>query len=738
MMKKLLSTFMVLMVSINSWAKDYYVSVDGKDSNAGTLASPFKTIQKAANVLSPGDTCYILEGIYRENVIVKDSNVTFKNYNNDKVVVSGADVVKNWTLYKNGIYSAPYPGSKRPFTMLFLDGKRQEMARWPDNKTGEMMDPEDKNTGYEDCQVFQTKSGVTGRRVLFPNLSGFPTDFFKGGIFRGINGKKWINPTGTITGSRGKELTVDAITEGWIENSPKIYTDDGKGFGFIFHLNALDREGEWFQQDNKVYFKPAAGKNPNDLLIATKNRDWAFQIEDKSGVVIDGIRVHAASIEINNSNGCQVINSSVQYLAPFLTRGGFGVAHSQLGGLYIKGNNNIIKNCYIAHSWGHGIFLDGGNNNTIENCHLEDLGWIAQFTSSIQNDSNQNTKITRCTLGATGRFHIRTNEGKIDITYNDLYDCMKMGQDAGSIQCTNGSAWGIPVDMKGSEIAFNRIHDSNTLTDGDKEFVLALYLEGCYNYTVHHNLIYNFKTDVVEDGTFAYLGPRQTKIMDCYFYNNTVWNMDWGIRLWNRDKKGFIENVRFWNNIIDTKAKDGKENKIYDDINFQNNYRSETGNGNSLFVDASKGDYRLKAGVRPIDAGRNINNITTDVNGTPDIGAIEFGKTFPEVGSNIDVDSFNIEVVETDPTLSNPDIIKTIEESRSRSIYVDVMPNPIEKKELKFTQKGNTNFEIYNSQGALVKVIETVADDNTIDVSNLSLGVYLLKTDQRVVKFIIE
>ncbi len=738
MMKKLLPALMIFMVSINSWSKDYYVSIDGKDSNAGTLASPFKTIQKAANVLSSGDTCYILEGIYRENVIVKEGNVTFKNYNNDKVVVSGGDIVENWTLYKDGIYSAPFPGAETEYTMLFLDGKRQEMARWPDNKTGEMMDPEDKNTGYEDCQVFQTKKGVTGRRVLFPNLSGFPTDFFKGGIFRGINGKKWINPMGTITGSKGKELTVDAITQGWIDNSSKIYTDNGKGFGFIFHLNALDREGEWFQKDNKVYFKPAKDINPNSLLISTKNRKWAFQIKDMSGVIIDGIQIHAASIEMKKANNCQVLNSSVQYLWPFLTRAKYAVSKTEQGGIYVNGNNNTFKNCYIAHSWGHGLFLDGGSGNTIENCHLEDLGWIAQFTSSIQNNANEGTTIKRCTLGATGRFHIRTNAGKIDITYNDLYDCMKMGQDAGSIQCTNGGNWGVPVNMKGSEIAFNRIHDSNTLTDGNKEFVLALYLEGCYNYTVHHNLIYNFKTDVVEDGTFAYLGPRQSKIQDCYFYNNTIWNMNWGVRLWNRDDKGAIENVRFWNNIIDTKANDDDEDRIYKDLNFQNNYRSETGNGNSLFVEASTGDYRLKAGTGPIDSGRNIDDITTDVNGTPDIGAIEFGKTFPEVGSDIDVNSFNNEFVETDPTLSNPDIIKTIEESRSRSIYVDVMPNPIEKKKLHFTQKGNTNFEIYNIQGALVKVIETVADDNTIDVSNLSLGVYLLKTDQRTVKFIIE
>lgn len=43
---------------------NYYVSPDGNDSNAGTSDSPFKTIQKAADVVNPGDTVIIRDGIY--------------------------------------------------------------------------------------------------------------------------------------------------------------------------------------------------------------------------------------------------------------------------------------------------------------------------------------------------------------------------------------------------------------------------------------------------------------------------------------------------------------------------------------------------------------------------------------------------------------------------------------------------------------------------------------------------
>ncbi|MDO6759464.1 right-handed parallel beta-helix repeat-containing protein [Tamlana sp. 2_MG-2023] len=638
----LLLLFIMLTQALS--ATEYYVSKNGADSNNGSINNPFKTIQKAADIMVSGDICYIKRGVYREQVTVKTNNITFINFENDKVVITGADLVTGWVVSSQGarIYETNFTGSESDYTMLFIDGERQGMARWPNNLGDEMMMPEDKTTGYEDCQVFTGVEGQKSRQVKFPNMSGFADDFFKGGIFRGINGKKWINPMGTITASSGINLTVDAITDGWIDNSEKIFTDSGKGFGFIFHLNALDREGEWFQTNNKIYLMPPAGKNPNDLQISIKNRKWGFVLNNRNNITIKGISIHAASINMDNTDNARIEDCSIQYLQSFLTRSGYGVSKLQ-GGVYVNGDNNTIKNCYVAHSWGHGIYVDGGNNNKIEGTRIEDIGWIAQFTSSLQNYAD-GTIVTNSTFGSTGRFHIRTN-GQINITYNDLYDCMKMGQDAGSIQCTNGSDWGVPLDMKGSEIAYNRIHDSNTLTDGKKEFVLALYLEGCYNYTVHHNLIYNFITDEVPDGTFAYLGPRKAKITDCFYYNNTVWNVDWAVRVWNRDNEGDVENIHFWNNIIDSRAayqETKNTTSLFALMDFSNNYEDVTGTGNTIFEDAPNGDFRLKSGVAPINYGKIIPGVTDGFSGhAPDAGAIEYGSDFPAVGSTVNKSIFD-------------------------------------------------------------------------------------------------
>ncbi len=46
----------------------YYVSKSGSDSNPGTLAQPWLTIQKAANTMAAGDTVYIKRGTYNEQI----------------------------------------------------------------------------------------------------------------------------------------------------------------------------------------------------------------------------------------------------------------------------------------------------------------------------------------------------------------------------------------------------------------------------------------------------------------------------------------------------------------------------------------------------------------------------------------------------------------------------------------------------------------------------------------------
>ncbi len=83
----LLSLFLLLIWLLTNSeiasAKIYYVAMTGSNSNFGTESRPFRTIQKAANVVNPGDTVLVRGGSYVEQINIKtsgtaSSKITFK------------------------------------------------------------------------------------------------------------------------------------------------------------------------------------------------------------------------------------------------------------------------------------------------------------------------------------------------------------------------------------------------------------------------------------------------------------------------------------------------------------------------------------------------------------------------------------------------------------------------------------------------------------------------------------
>jgi hypothetical protein len=80
-------------------AADYFVAVDGQDSNSGTsITEPLRTVGRAAHLMQPGDTCWIRKGLYRETIRLtrsgqKNNPITFRRYNEERVILDGSDPV---------------------------------------------------------------------------------------------------------------------------------------------------------------------------------------------------------------------------------------------------------------------------------------------------------------------------------------------------------------------------------------------------------------------------------------------------------------------------------------------------------------------------------------------------------------------------------------------------------------------------------------------------------------------
>lgn len=75
-----------------------YVSTEGKDTNAGTLASPWRTIQHAASEARAGDTVAVRKGIFHESINLTHSgsasagSIVFESYPGELAIVDGAGV----------------------------------------------------------------------------------------------------------------------------------------------------------------------------------------------------------------------------------------------------------------------------------------------------------------------------------------------------------------------------------------------------------------------------------------------------------------------------------------------------------------------------------------------------------------------------------------------------------------------------------------------------------------------
>lgn len=104
---------------------EFHVSLEGSDTDPGTEAAPFRTIQKAADAAQPGDTITIHEGIYREEITPPrggtsdEKRITYQAAKGEKVEIRGSEVVRDWEPAGDGIWKVTLPnaffGTFNPF-----------------------------------------------------------------------------------------------------------------------------------------------------------------------------------------------------------------------------------------------------------------------------------------------------------------------------------------------------------------------------------------------------------------------------------------------------------------------------------------------------------------------------------------------------------------------------------------------------------------------------------------------
>jgi len=98
-------------------AAELHVGATGNDTNSGAADTPFRTIQRAADVAQAGDVVTVHEGVYRERINpprggTSDANrIIYQAAPGAKVVIKGSEPVKGWEKLENDTWKVVIPNN---------------------------------------------------------------------------------------------------------------------------------------------------------------------------------------------------------------------------------------------------------------------------------------------------------------------------------------------------------------------------------------------------------------------------------------------------------------------------------------------------------------------------------------------------------------------------------------------------------------------------------------------------
>lgn len=107
----------LLLASHATRAVELHVAMHGHDANPGTKASPFRSIQRAANLAQPGDVITVHAGVYRERVnpprggASDKERIVYQAAPGRQVEIKGSEIVKNWVQVEGDVWKVSLPNS---------------------------------------------------------------------------------------------------------------------------------------------------------------------------------------------------------------------------------------------------------------------------------------------------------------------------------------------------------------------------------------------------------------------------------------------------------------------------------------------------------------------------------------------------------------------------------------------------------------------------------------------------
>jgi hypothetical protein len=373
-MKHLFFLFAVVTLANSLFANTYYISADkGSDSDPGTRDQPFKTISKGADMAQPGDTVFVLEGVYRERVAPPRGGtstlpIVYIAEPGKQVFIKGSDVYdKSWTTGASGntpcadlnqmqftddyywddanpfkVISAGNPfgtTGKHTLGQIFVDGEQylqKESLASMGSQTGSWWYDSQNNSVYVNFKPGHSTSSLveitTRRRVFAPHIMGLGYIHVIGFI---------IEHCGNQFPVYGQEITAQAGALGlrgghhWLVRHNIIRY--AAGIGLDCGTERDNRRGE--SEYSERFGQPAGtGPRPENNII-----EYNYLLNNGC-IGIAGIATMYTTIRGN----VVMYNNNLKHNL------------SEDAGIKLhQCNHGLITGNYIADNYTYGIWLDG-------------------------------------------------------------------------------------------------------------------------------------------------------------------------------------------------------------------------------------------------------------------------------------------------------------------------------------------------------------------------------------------
>ena len=250
-----IALFLCSAASTEGQVARVFVAANGSDSNPGTLAKPFATLQRAqqaARKLAAREAVSVMvrEGTYylpetlifsAEDSGTKAAPVVYQAYAKEQAVISGGVRLKDlkWEPYQNGILRAQLPAGVAT-DQLFVNGERQPLARYPN------FDPNERHFNGWAKDAFSPERAARWKDPA-------------GGFIHALHASEWGGMHYVITGKGAdNKITYEG---GWQNNRPAGM----HAHRFVENIfEELDVPGEWFldARNHLLYFHPPPETSP--------------------------------------------------------------------------------------------------------------------------------------------------------------------------------------------------------------------------------------------------------------------------------------------------------------------------------------------------------------------------------------------------------------------------------------------------------------------------------------------